>query len=69
MPSATPLTPVGVNFTNKTAATDFLMALLDDSTLQIVDNKYARDFWFGAVALIGLATLLNVFSNALQVRR
>ena len=48
---------------------NFLMALLDDSELKIVGNKYAMYFWFGVVALIVVATLLNVASIVLQTTR
>ena len=57
-----PLNTTGVDFTNATQASDFLSDLLDDTELQVIGNQYARYFWYGIVVVIGLASLLNVFS-------
>lgn len=59
-----PLSPDGVDFSNATQANDFLGDLLDDSTLQVVGNTYARYFWYGVVVVIGIAGLVNVVSQA-----
>lgn len=60
----TPLSPDGVDFSNATQAMDFLGEVLDDTTLQVVGNAYARYFWYGVVVVIGLAGMVNVFSQA-----
>lgn len=57
------LSPDGVDFSNATQATDFLTALLDDSTLMVTSNQYARYFWYGIVVVIGIAGLINVFTQ------
>lgn len=58
--SLSPLTPDGVDFSNATQAFDFLQEILDDSYLGVVGNQYARYFWYGAVVVIGIATLCNI---------
>lgn len=68
--SSGPLTTQGVDLFNATQAGDFLDDLLDDSTLQVTSNAYARYFWYGVVVVIGIATIVNVFQKvALSVRR
>ncbi|GAB7351681.1 hypothetical protein MBLNU459_g2276t1 [Dothideomycetes sp. NU459] len=61
--SSSPLSPDGVDFSNFTQANDFLGELLDDSTLQIAGNQYARYFWYGIVVVIVLSGLVNVFTK------
>ena len=56
----TPLYPTGYNLTDATQAMDFLSQMLNDSILQICGEEYARNFWYGVVAVIGLAAILNL---------
>ena len=56
-----PLSTADLRMGNESAQMDFLMALLDDTELQITSNSYATKFWYGVVVVIGLATLLNIF--------
>lgn len=49
----------GVDFSNKTQAAEFLEDLLNDDRLKVIGNNYAKYFWYGIVAVIGLATLFN----------
>lgn len=60
--SSTPLSPAGVDFSNETQANDFLGSLLDDTTLQVTGNAYARYFWYGVVVVIGIASAINLFT-------
>lgn len=60
--SSTPLSPAGVDFSNETQANDFLGSLLDDTTLQVKGNAYARYFWYGVVVVIGIASAINLFT-------
>ncbi|KAF3388807.1 Ferric/cupric reductase transmembrane component 7 [Penicillium rolfsii] len=53
------LTDVGLNMSNYTVASDFLAALLDDTTLQQFDYAIARAFWYGVVIVIVLAGMVN----------
>lgn len=62
--STGPLTSAGVDFSNETQAFDFLQEILDDSTLGLVGNQYARYFWYGVVVVIGIATICNVMQRA-----
>lgn len=36
----------------------YLMAVMDDACLQVWGEQYARDFWYGIVAIIGVFALL-----------
>lgn len=52
------LTDEGLDMSNYTVASDFLAALLDDTTLQQTDYAIARAFWYGiviAIVLVGIA--------------
>jgi hypothetical protein len=53
------LSAEGVDFSNTTQASQFLEDLLNDDDLKVIGNDYAKKFWYGVVALIALATLLN----------
>lgn len=53
------LTDAGLNMSNYTVASDFLAALLDDTTLQQSDYAIARAFWYGIVIVIVLAGMVN----------
>ncbi|CAI7635602.1 unnamed protein product [Penicillium manginii] len=53
------LTDAGLNMSNYTAASDFLAALLDDTTLQQSDYAIARAFWYGIVIVIVLTGMVN----------
>ncbi|KAJ5546358.1 hypothetical protein N7494_003943 [Penicillium frequentans] len=48
------LTDEGLNMSNSTVASNFLDALLDDTTLQQTDYAIARAFWYGIVIVIVL---------------
>lgn len=56
-----PLSAQGIDFSNDTQASGFLDDLLDDSSLQISGNAYARYFWYGVVVVIALAAMVNLF--------
>ncbi|KAL7796675.1 ferric reductase NAD binding domain-containing protein [Trichoderma ceciliae] len=58
--SSSPLTPAGVDFSNETQAFNFLQEILDDSTLGMVGNQYARYFWYGVLVVVGITTLCNM---------
>ncbi|KAJ5527294.1 hypothetical protein N7513_011453, partial [Penicillium frequentans] len=52
------LTDEGLDMSNSTVASNFLDALLDDTTLQQTDYAIARAFWYGiviVVVLVGVA--------------
>jgi hypothetical protein len=53
------LTDAGLNMSNYTVASDFLTALLDDTTLQQSDYAIARAFWYGIVIVIVLVGMAN----------
>lgn len=63
-PSSTPLNDTGVNFSNETQAMDFLGEILDDTDFQIDGNAFARYFWYGIVAVIGIAAIFNIIQKA-----
>ena len=62
--SSAPLNDTGVDFSNKTQASDFLSDILDDSTFQVTGNAFARYFWYGAVVVIGVAAVFNIIQKA-----
>jgi hypothetical protein len=49
---------------NMTQAMDFLTQMLDDSILQYDGKTYAQRFWYGAVAVIGIAAVYNMCFRA-----
>jgi hypothetical protein len=53
------LTDAGLDMSNYSVASDFLDALLDDTTLQQTDYTIARAFWYGIVIVIVLAGMIN----------
>ncbi|KAJ5746006.1 hypothetical protein N7520_011188 [Penicillium odoratum] len=53
------LTDAGLDMSNYTVASDFLAALLDDSTLQQTDYAIARAFWYGIVIVIVLVGIAH----------
>jgi ferric-chelate reductase len=53
------LTDAGLDMSNYSVASDFLDALLDDTTLQQTDYAIARAFWYGIVIVIVLAGMIN----------
>ncbi len=53
------LTDAGLNMSNYTVASDFLAALLDDTTLQQSDYAIVRAFWYGVAIVIVLAGMVN----------
>ncbi|KAK5121234.1 hypothetical protein LTR85_005400 [Meristemomyces frigidus] len=57
--SSGPLSPSGVNFSDPDQAADFLEDLLNDDQLKIIGNAYARYFWYGAAAAIGIAAIFH----------
>ncbi len=63
------LNDTGVDFSNDTQAMDFLGEILNDTDLQISGNAFARYFWYGVVAVIGIAAIFNlVQKSTLQFR-
>ena len=67
--SQTPLNTTGVDFNDPDQASDFLDSLLDDTTLQVTGNAYARYFWYGIVIAIGVAAVVNIIRiTTLRVR-
>ncbi|RAL63786.1 hypothetical protein DID88_003431 [Monilinia fructigena] len=53
------LNDTGLNFSNMTQAAEFLGEILDDSIFQIEGNAAARNFWYGACAVIAIAAFFN----------
>lgn len=53
------LTDEGLDMSNYTVASDFLAALLDDTTLQQTDYAIARAFWYGIVIVIVLVGIAH----------
>ncbi|CAK3759633.1 Ferric cupric reductase transmembrane component 7 [Lecanosticta acicola] len=58
--SSAPLSPDGVDFSNTTQAAEFLDQLLDDDELKVIGNNYAKYFWYGVVAAVGVAAVFNL---------
>lgn len=58
-----PLNDTGVDFSNMTQAEDFLGEILDDTEFQVIGNAYARYFWYGVVALIGICAIFNMIQK------
>jgi hypothetical protein len=56
----TPLYATGYDLTNTTQAMEFPAHAWDDSNIEISGKKYARNFWYGIVVVIGLAGILNL---------
>jgi len=59
----TPLTALGVDFQDAAQASEFLEMLLDDATLQVTANAYARYFWYGVVVVIFLFAVQNLVAR------
>lgn len=57
--SSGPLSPAGVNFSDPDQAADFLEDLLNDDQLKVIGNAYARYFWYGAILVIGIASIFH----------
>lgn len=57
--SGYPLNSSGIDFSNSTDAATFLGEILDDTDFQIDGNMYARNFWYGVCAVIGICALFN----------
>ncbi len=64
-PTDSPLNASGIDFSNSTQASTFLGEILDDSVFQIEANMYARNFWYGACAIIGICAISNVTQKAI----
>lgn len=54
------LNDTGVNFANGTQAFNFLQEILDDSVFQPQSIVYSVYFWYGAVVVAGIASVLNI---------
>ena len=54
----------GIDMSDPDIQMDWLMAVLNDTCLQVWSNKYAKGFWYGIVTVIGLFTLARVFTWA-----
>jgi hypothetical protein len=51
----------GMDMSNDTdPRMDLLMAILDDTELQVISNSYARRYWYGVVVVLSLAALVNI---------
>jgi len=59
-PSDSPLNASGIDLSNSTQASTFLGEILDDTEFQIDGNMYARNFWYGVCAFIGICTVFNM---------
>ena len=59
------LNDTGVDFSNDTQAMDFLGQMLDDTDLLVSGNAFARYFWYGAVAVIFVATICNILEKTI----
>jgi ferric-chelate reductase len=62
-PSDSPLNSTGFDLTNSTDAATFLGEILDDTVFQVDGNRYAKNFWYGIVVVIGLFAVGNVAQN------
>ena len=58
-----PLNDTNVDFANINQAEAFLSAILDDTDYQVIGNAYARYFWYGVVAVVGIAAISNLFQR------
>ncbi|TKA78783.1 hypothetical protein B0A49_00815 [Cryomyces minteri] len=67
--SSAPLSTDGLDMTNSTIQAAYLAAILDDTELQIVGNRFAEDFWYGIAVVIFIATLLNVIQRMVSRSR
>lgn len=67
--SSVTLNATGVDFSNETQAFDFLEEILDDSIFQVTGNEFARYFWYGAVVVIGITTMVNVAQKVIRRTR
>lgn len=63
-PSDSPLNASGIDFSNSTQASTFLGEILDDTVFQVDGNMYARNFWYGVCAVIGVCAILNAAQKA-----
>jgi ferric-chelate reductase len=55
-----PLNDTGVDFSNETQAMDFLGEILDDSYFQPQSIQFSQYFWYGVVAVIFVAAIVNI---------
>jgi hypothetical protein len=61
MPVAGPdLSSAGMDMSNETMASDFLVALLDDTLLQPGDWTIAEAFWYGIIIVIATSAIINL---------
>ncbi|KAK5019616.1 ferric-chelate reductase Frp1 [Cryomyces antarcticus] len=67
--SSAPLSTDGLDMTNGTIQAAYLAAILDDTELQIVGNRFAENFWYGIVVVIFIAALLNVIQRMVSRSR
>ena len=58
-----PLSAIGLNLTNETTAFDYLGEILDDTDLQVIDNRYGTYFWYGIIVAITIAVIFNAFQR------
>ncbi|RDW88838.1 ferric reductase-like protein like transmembrane component [Coleophoma cylindrospora] len=68
-PSDSPLNSSGVDFSNDTQASTFLGEVLDDTVFQVDANMYARNFWYGACAIIGITAVFNITQRLILSQR
>jgi hypothetical protein len=63
------LSTAGLDMSNSTVQSDFLAQILDDTELQVTLNEYATRVWYGIVAAIGLAAIINAAQRINSYRR
>lgn len=54
------LSNAGMDMSNETMASDFLMALLDDTLVQPGDWTMAVAFWYGIIIVIATSAIINL---------
>lgn len=61
MPEAGPgLSSAGMDMSNDTIASGFLMAILDDTLLQPDDWAISEAFWYGIIVVIALSAVIHL---------
>lgn len=49
---------------NRQIAMDYLMAILNDTCLQVWSGAYARYFWYGIATVIGVFALARILKRS-----
>jgi len=58
------LSSAGMDMSNETMASDFLVALLDDTLLQPGDWTIVEAFWYGIIIVIAISAIINLIKWA-----